>query len=138
MAMSPLAVRRRGTRKRIGDINQQSITEIWNGKAMRNFRSKLLRGKPDERCTACYDKESSGFRSLRQVTNADYAHLQERLSQTRRNGALPEADPVYLDIRFSNVCNLKCRICGPWSSSQWHNDAVAFQMKSPDQKAIQK
>jgi len=30
--------------------------------------------------------------------------------------------PVYLDIRFSNKCNLKCRICGPWSSSSWTND----------------
>ncbi|HHG85575.1 MAG TPA: radical SAM protein, partial [Bacteroidetes bacterium] len=43
-----------------------------------------------------------------------------------------------LDIRFSNICNFKCRICGPWSSSQWHNDALALGMKQPGKKAIDK
>ena len=27
--------------------------------------------------------------------------------------------PAYLDIRFGNLCNLKCRMCGSWASNQW-------------------
>ena len=31
-----------------------------------------------------------------------------------------------LDIRPSNVCNLKCVMCGPWASSKWYEDFDIF------------
>ena len=31
-------------------------------------------------------------------------------------------DIRYVDIRLGNLCNLKCRMCNPWSSSMWVKD----------------
>lgn len=100
--------------KAFGNINKQSIHEIWNGDKINTFRKNILNNKPDERCRQCYIKEQQNYTSLRQITNKKYNHFIGRplLKQ-----------PVYFDIRFSNTCNLRCRMCGPWSSSSWYNDA---------------
>ncbi|HHG83552.1 MAG TPA: hypothetical protein ENJ82_02285, partial [Bacteroidetes bacterium] len=95
-----------------GSVNESAVAEIWNGNAIKKFRKNMLAGKPDPRCQACYDKEKDGFRSLRHVTNQDYGHHVDLLQATAPSGHLPEAKPIYLDIRFSNICNFKCRICG--------------------------
>ncbi len=106
-----------------GNINEQPIEAIWNGPALQRFRNRMLAGERDERCVGCYSKEDVGWVSLRNITNNKYAE-QARLA---RNGQGASATaPVYIDIRFSNHCNLRCRICGPTSSSAWHQDAVAL------------
>lgn len=119
-----------------GNINRENIAQIWNGKKMAAFRKNMKNGVPDKRCEGCYEKEKQGFTSLRQITNKNYFHHYDRVNQTLKDGQIPGTTPVYFDIRFSNVCNLRCRICGPWSSSSWHNDAVALGMKSENAPAI--
>jgi sulfatase maturation enzyme AslB (radical SAM superfamily) len=42
--------------------------------------------------------------------------------ETQADGALDRFEMVYWDIRFSNLCNLKCRSCGHIYSSQWYQD----------------
>jgi radical SAM protein with 4Fe4S-binding SPASM domain len=102
-----------------GDINQEDMLQIWQGRKFQAFRETMLKGKKDERCLKCYEKEADGWTSLRHITNKKYAS--EILDVA--NGNITQFDkPIYLDIRFSNKCNLRCRICGPWSSSNWSND----------------
>jgi len=107
-----------------GDINAQTAEEIWNSEPIRNFRVKMLKGEPDYRCERCYVLEKAGNLSSRSFMNKLYAHHVARLQATRADGFLPEYKPVYLDIRFSNKCNFKCRICGPHASSAWYDDAL--------------
>ncbi len=109
-----------------GDVNTQSLEEIWNGEPIRRFRAALLRGEADPRCARCHDKERSGLTSLRQITNDDYTHRLDWVDQTADDGSCEASRPVYFDIRFSNVCNFRCRICGPASSSRWFEDAKAL------------
>jgi len=106
-----------------GNINENSIAHIWNDKPIRAFRKTMMADKPDSRCARCYKKEQAGLISMRQVTNKTYQHKMEWVKQTQRNGYSAHAKPIYWDIRFSNLCNFKCRICGPWSSSKWFSDA---------------
>jgi organic radical activating enzyme len=55
------------------------------------------------------------------------------VNATDENGNLPASvKPIYWDIRFSNFCNFRCRICGPWSSSKWYHDAAELGMLSRD------
>jgi sulfatase maturation enzyme AslB (radical SAM superfamily) len=43
-----------------------------------------------------------------------------------------------LDFRFSNVCNLRCRYCGPELSSNWFGDAVKSSFnQTPTEQVIQ-
>lgn len=107
----------------LGDVNEQSIPEIWNGEEMRKFRKTLLKDQPDERCKQCYESEKAGLRSARKMTNVLYADKLDWALDTKRNGSSEKAKPIYWDIRISNLCNFKCRICGHHSSSQWYKDA---------------
>jgi MoaA/NifB/PqqE/SkfB family radical SAM enzyme len=33
----------------------------------------------------------------------------------------------FLDLKLGNICNLKCRICGTWSSSKWAQEDIEHQ-----------
>jgi MoaA/NifB/PqqE/SkfB family radical SAM enzyme len=38
-----------------------------------------------------------------------------------------DAKPLmFLDLKLGNICNLKCRICGSWSSSQFASEEIAW------------
>ena len=114
-----------------GNAKTSSLEEIWRSEAMNTFRAKMLRGERDDRCTRCYEKESSGWKTLRQITNENFKHHFSRVTSANSDGSLSDptkAKPVYYDLRFSNVCNYRCRICGPWSSSKWHKDAKEIGM----------
>lgn len=106
-----------------GNINQQSIEEIWQGESIRKFRKALLAGKRDNRCASCFKKEDSGKRSVRLETLAKFAHHLEWVAQTDEYGASADSKPIYLDIRFNNLCNLKCRTCWHGASSSWFEEA---------------
>lgn len=118
---------------RFGSINEQSIEEIWNGEAINSFRLKMLNEEKDHRCKQCYLKEDSGAKSLRQITNEKFS---EKVIEVKQVGMSVHSVPIHFDVRFSNACNLKCRICGPWASSKWHKDAIAMGMRKKDSKAL--
>lgn len=124
-----------GEEAKLGNINQQGIQEIWTGKPFEAFRKQMLKGKAPEVCSRCYDKEKMGWISLREITNDKY---EEEINALIRNKfqAASYAKPVYFDIRFSNVCNLKCRICNFSSSSSWYNDDVALGNIDPKTPAL--
>lgn len=117
---------------RFGNINEETIEEIWRGEAIKKFRENMLSGKGDVRCQQCYIKEEQGWKSLRMITNSKFRSEIEEVKRSRVEVDLP----VYFDLRFSNACNLKCRICGPWASSQWYKDAVAMGMRNEEDKAL--
>lgn len=117
----------------LGDINQQSVAEIWNGAPMRELRRKMLQDKPDSRCWQCYENERIGIRSQRQNANRDFVHRLDWALETNRDGSVSSSKPIYWDIRISNLCNFKCRICGHHSSSKWYEEAKELQLLSfPD------
>ncbi|GAB5538268.1 MAG: hypothetical protein Salg2KO_03710 [Salibacteraceae bacterium] len=124
-----------------GDANESSLDEIWNGEAMNAFRAKMIKGQRDVRCERCYEKEASGWKTLRSITNENFKEHLDRVRSASADGRLNETNqdyrPVYYDLRFSNVCNYRCRICGPWSSSKWHKDAKGLGMTDNDSSLTQ-
>ena len=40
----------------------------------------------------------------------------------------PDSKPnlKFIDFKLGNVCNLKCRICGSWSSSKWAQEEMDY------------
>ncbi|MEZ4931480.1 MAG: twitch domain-containing radical SAM protein [Saprospiraceae bacterium] len=109
--------------KVLGDINEQPLEKIWNGKKMMEIRSKMLRDKKNDGCRQCYENEKSGLRSKREISNFCYQHKLGWVQSTKKNGYSTEAKPIYWDIRISNLCNFKCRICGHHSSSKLYDEA---------------
>lgn len=103
-----------------GDVNKQSIKEIWEGDKINAFRENLLAGKKDKRCKGCYNLEDSGVKSIRQETLEKFGHKTQNLLDSKSI-----QPPIYLDIRFSNVCNFRCITCWHGASSKWFEEAKA-------------
>jgi MoaA/NifB/PqqE/SkfB family radical SAM enzyme len=41
-------------------------------------------------------------------------------------------DLKFIDFKLGNICNLKCRICGSWSSSQYAAEEIKYNVKEAD------
>lgn len=119
-----------------GNSKNQTLEEIWNAAPMRDLRQHMLQDRPHAACTRCYEQEKSGFFSGRQSANKHHGHHIARVHTTQEDGTVPDFQMTYWDIRFSNLCNLRCRSCGHIFSSQWYQDQV--QLAGPEWKAQNK
>jgi MoaA/NifB/PqqE/SkfB family radical SAM enzyme len=106
----------------IGDTQTQSLQEIWNGPQLRKMRLNMLAGEKSPECRRCYELEENDMWTLRKSSNENFKHHKERVYETSDDGSAGDVNMAYMDIRFSNLCNLKCRSCGPQFSSSWFED----------------
>ena len=103
--------------------SQEDINKVWNGDRYKEIRKDFLSGTYPSVCkTACYDKEKIGSDSNRLQVNKRFKHLAHLQDATNEDGSI-ESTPKYIDIRFGNLCNFKCRTCGPDSSTSWYKDS---------------
>ena len=104
---------------RVGWLKDNSLEELFNNDFMKQLRLDMLAGKerPDV-CSSCYNREEGGFRSVRQGYNRDHQEDLKIVDATAEDGYV-EPKIKSWDIRFSNLCNLKCRSCGPLFSTTW-------------------
>jgi MoaA/NifB/PqqE/SkfB family radical SAM enzyme len=91
---------------------------------MKDIRLAMIDGKKIEGCSVCYEQEANGRTSNRQHSIQEWSWrlgnegLNKLVAEAVDNNGHVESEPVYLDLRLGNLCNLKCRMCNPWNSSQ--------------------
>ncbi len=107
----------------VGCVKDNSLEEIWNNDTMKQIRLDMLAGKKVSHCAVC-NTNSTARNTQRQNTINDYKTTpqlrgnRDVIALTNSDGSLPDHKLTFIDFRFSNVCNLKCRICGPEFSAQ--------------------
>lgn len=103
---------------------KDDISTIFNNDKYKSARKQFLSNKYPKECKkACYDIEELGGESNRQQVNKRFANFTNLQKHTKSDGSVVN-HPIYLDIRFGNKCNFKCRICGPYASSTWFKDSL--------------
>ena len=112
------------------------MEEVWNQEGYKEIRRLMLEDKPVKQCTKCYEQEANGFFSMRYDANRNYGHNINVVDKTLADGTNPEFKIRYWDVRFSNLCNFRCRTCGPVFSSNWYNDHVKLYNRIPDVNGI--
>ena len=108
------------------NTKEHSITEVMNSKAMEDLRKQFLDGKKPSSCNSCWKEEAVGKTSKRQHMWYKAGQLGE-LHITNNTVA-----PRFIDLKLGNICNLKCRICSPHSSSQWTMDMIKVDPNRKD------
>jgi hypothetical protein len=121
----------------VGNFKEKSMREIWNDTPMRDMRSNMLADKPCLECGDCYEQEAAGFTSMRNNSNKSFGHHVAEIDKTLPDGSLPDMRLHYWDVRFSNICNLKCRSCGSIFSSRWYDDDVKLNNGRPLRPRVQ-
>jgi radical SAM protein with 4Fe4S-binding SPASM domain len=108
----------------LGNTNLTPMQEIWNDQPMRDLRLHMLNNQPSKTCSRCYEQEAAGFFSMRNSANKHHGHHIGRVDSTGADGTVDQFSMIYWDVRFSNLCNLRCRSCGPSFSSSWFQDQL--------------
>jgi len=87
-------------------------------------------GKQPATCRKCWREERSGRTSKRMHTLDRLKHM-----LAHETDWTADAKPLmFLDLKLGNICNLKCRICGSWSSSTFATEELANLSKDEDRK----
>ena len=107
-----------------GDLNEQTIEAIWNSDNMKALRRDMINGIEPAICNKCFDRERVTGESGRVHHAKGFGHVLKKIPEiTEEDGTCTEMKLEYWDFRFSNICNFKCRSCGPRYSSSWVPDA---------------
>jgi organic radical activating enzyme len=109
----------------VGDTRLNSLEEIWNSPDMRRLRLDMLAGKESPGCEHCYALEGS-VGTYRQFANRTFARHYPRVAATAADGSAGKLNMPYMDIRFSNLCNFRCRMCDSRFSSSWFEEEKAL------------
>lgn len=107
-----------------GDLKTMTLEEIWNSDNQKALRKDMIEGKEPAICSKCFDRERVTGESGRTFHNRDFPDVVAAIPDiTEPDGTCTTMDLKYWDFRFSNLCNYKCRSCGPRYSSAWVPDA---------------
>jgi len=113
---------------KIGNSNVNSLSELVNSPEMNKIRLDMLAGNKISSCEGCYYHESHNMASGRTQANQNYLkYYNEAVPLTNIDGSLTEFKMRHFDIRFSNICNMKCRTCTEEYSSQWQLENKKFR-----------
>jgi MoaA/NifB/PqqE/SkfB family radical SAM enzyme len=104
------------------------FADIQNSDHMIKLRQQFLDGEQPQTCRKCWNEERSGRTSKRMHTLDRMKHM--NISREWTSDAKPL---MFLDLKLGNICNLKCRICGSWSSSQFATEEIN-QLPREEQK----
>jgi hypothetical protein len=104
------------------NFGKDKIDTFFNSDYMKNIRKDMLNDVQVADCKGCYDEEAAGGISQRQVYTQEWIakdpSIEETMLQAEHNDYYIEPKVKYFDFRFGNMCNLKCRSCGPVNSIQ--------------------
>ena len=100
-------------------VDNSKILTIWNSDHMVNLRKEFLNDQKPKNCKNCWQIEDSEGISRRLNENSEWANHFYKINDTNLTFG-----PSLVDIKFGNICNLKCRICNSINSHSWAEEEV--------------
>lgn len=107
------------------NINETTILDALNSEVSRNLRQSFMDGEMPALCGRCKRSEDSGSMSPRigYVKRFSNDRMRDMVdNHTLPDGTITKVDIQFLDVRFRNLCNLKCRMCDTSNSSTWFEE----------------
>jgi len=107
----------------LGYLNEITLEDAWNNDSMKEVRRTLLNNSYHTNCEKCYEQERNNKQSTRHTINQNF---RKEISKIKENNEvfLDDFKLLYLDMRFTNLCNIRCRTCNHHSSSKWYHDEI--------------
>jgi len=93
---------------------------LHNSNFKKSQRELMLKGERPTECDYCWKIEdlNKDYFSDRHYKTADY-WAWDRFDEISTRDPTDNVYPSYLEVSFSNACNLKCSYCSPEISSKW-------------------
>ena len=110
----------------VGNIQENTLEEIWNNDTMKRIRKQVLTGYRPPECEPCFSLEDQGVESLRlrhvlgKIPEARIKLYPDAVSKMNSDYSMPFEIPT-MELKLNNLCNLKCRMCHPMDSTSWND-----------------
>ena len=111
-----------------GDSFFGTYTDYIKSDYLNKFKNLMYSDKIHSHCIECTHNEKVGNYSRRQYY-LDYEFCEDNSINYRKEGL---NKIVRLDYRAGNKCNMKCRMCGPESSSLLEEEIIAAGERKED------
>ena len=95
-------------------IQNNSLPETFNNPLAQEIREYMLRDEYHPTCHECKKREDLGLDNDRDMYDVWYRDSSVDLPEP----AVTMPEPYWADLRPSNLCNLKCRMCYPDNSTE--------------------
>ena len=116
------------------DLQWDSIDfdkELWQNEFYQELRTNMIKGIKSNTCRNCYEMEKTGSSSYRNGQNQRFLNnlygtpFREPRTEIESINVITgnnHGHPTDWDVRFSRLCNLKCRMCSSMESSQIYKE----------------
>ena len=112
-----------GENEKADTFHIPTLDEHWNSEHMKSVRRRMLDGEELPECQVC-DNKLLNTDVYRDYFEHMFGHKWEEVLKNTDPDGTYNGNPISFDYRFSNLCNFKCRMCGPMLSSSWEAEAV--------------
>jgi sulfatase maturation enzyme AslB (radical SAM superfamily) len=96
---------------------KKSPDALHNTSYKKQQRQLMLDGIRPQECNYCWKVEDAGEPLSDRILKSYESWSRPFLKEILDADSTKSINPKYLEVSFDNVCNLKCRICGPQASS---------------------
>jgi organic radical activating enzyme len=101
------------------DELKDNPSALHNTSFKKSLRKEMLNGGRPAECDFCWRiEDNTGEFSDRTLKSLDDYSVHSHDDIVQMSGD-EDVIPKYVEVSFSNVCNLKCSYCGPSFSSKW-------------------
>lgn len=104
------------------------VSALHNTNFKKEQRALMVNGERPSECDYCWKVEDNtvGLNVYSdRVTKSAQPWAKDFANEILTN-PLINIDPSYVEVSFSNICNLKCSYCGPAISSRWMDEVSKY------------
>ena len=110
--------------------SNDNIVDTYKSDHMNKLRQQFLDGKKPASCKSCWERED-------QIGTSRRLWFKEKFEKYipidyEFKAEVDNPQWIQMDLNFSNVCNLKCRMCGSWASNSWFKEDIQLASISKD------
>ena len=95
------------------EVPGRSPLKFLSSNHVQDVKQRLINGNLDSFCQQCQDGEKTSTGNLRQIYMMVAEHNGIKLNRDPAAKSVAE----YAELRLGNLCNFKCRMCGPLASN---------------------
>lgn len=104
------------------DLVQQNPGALHNTPYKKQQRKIMLQNERPQECSYCWAAEDNNQLSDRHYRSGE-PWAAEHFDKIRASTGEEDVIPSYVEVNFSNVCNLACSYCSPQFSSVWAQES---------------
>lgn len=125
--VDPSGIRKVCCLSKESDSSKQPLSQFWNSQLLRDIRLSFLNNKIPKQCAECLRPNKTPYYDTFNDLIGDHMVIRNSTDATGKTSLAP----CSFDYRTSNLCNLKCRMCGDLYSSSWEIEHLAQGIPLP-------